>query len=43
MPSADVSEPEIGGDKGSYWLGECGGGDDAPERGKFRLVGEEGG
>jgi len=27
MPSAEVSDPEMGGDKGSYMLGDCGGGE----------------
>lgn len=29
MPSADVSDPEMGGDKGSYMCGEGGGGEPA--------------
>lgn len=28
MPSADVSEPDIGGERGSYISGEGGGGGD---------------
>lgn len=38
MPSADVSDPEMGGDKGSYILGDCGGGE--PERGIGTCCGE---
>jgi hypothetical protein len=38
MPSADVSDPEMGGDRGSYIFGDWGGGD--AERGRDTCCGE---
>lgn len=34
MPSAEVSDPEMGGDNGSYILGDCGGDEADMGRGK---------
>jgi len=39
MPSAEVSDPEMGGDMGSYIFGEAGGGEAA--RGMETCWGEE--
>lgn len=39
MPSAEVSDPEMGGDKGSYIVGDAGGGE--PARGMETCCGED--
>jgi len=39
MPSAEVSDPEMGGERGSYILGEGGGGEF--ERGSAACCGDE--